>query len=611
MHGTMELQLMAVCVDLPKGGGRAFLSADEVAEPSEVAEIPDDLSEIKIGDNTRDFRAGLYGLNRHIDLYMPRQLAILTAFADEVSNVHVRVLKDGGNDGQAKAIASVLGLCIGKMAQANSELVRWFIDPRNGAPKAVQAFGTQAIPMLWDFAEVFPFGKSVGSWHAQLNSVIGSLDPLPDTGRVAHVVQADARTAGNLVQAGTALLVTDPPYFAQINYADLSDYFYIWMRRAMRSVHADLFATLATPKEGELVANPARYGGSRDRARKEFIEGFTEVFKSLSKAVRPDLPMVVVYAHKQDEEMVDGIISTGWESLLEAVLAADLGVVRTWPIEATHSSRQIGQGANALASYVILICRPRKPGLPSTDRRGFLDALSARLPAAIKELGHVPAVDLAQAAIGPGMEVFSGFSQVIESDGEPMSVAKALALVNDKLHGILWDQEAEFDLETRAAIAWYDQYNWQLGDSGRAEQIAMGKNTSIPRLAVDIMWSKGGDTRLLRPEELREVEYDGLQAQRPTVWGTALRVSHLLEKGRREDAVWLLGSVRSQVQLDAIVDLARLMFTLGEKRKRTDDQLRFNNLVTEWPELAKSAREYAAQHASVQPTLDGVIGHGA
>jgi putative DNA methylase len=606
---TMGLQLMAVCIDLPKGGGRTFLSVDEVAEPSETAEIPDDLSEIKIGDNTRDFRTGLYGLNRHIDLYTPRQLAVLAGFADEVADVADRVLREGGDESQAKAIASVLGLCIGKMAQANSTLVRWRI--RVGPSKTEPAFGTQAMPMLWDFAESYPFGKSRGSWGSQLDAVIGMLDSLPVDVPRAHVVQADARKAGKLVPAGTALLVTDPPYFAQINYADLSDYFYLWMRRAMRLVHPDLFATMATPKEAELTANPARYGGSRKDARKGFIDGFTEVFDSLKKAIRSDLPLVVAYAHKQDEEMVDGITSTGWESLLEAVLAADLGVVRTWPIEATSTTRQISQGANALASYVILICRPRKPDLPSTDRRGFLDALSARLPGAIKKLGHVPAVDLAQAAIGPGMEVFSGFSQVIESDGSRMSVAKALALINDKLHGILWDQEVQFDLETRAAIAWYDQYDWQLGDSGRAEQIAMGKNTSIPRLTVDIMWSKGGDTRLLRPDELPAAEYDGPHAPRPTVWGTALRVSDLLEKGRREEAVRLLAGVRSQVQLDAIVDLARLMFTLGEKRKRIDDQLRFNNLVTEWPELAKSAREYAAQHASVQPTLDEVIGYGS
>ena len=267
--------------------------------------------------------------------------------------------------------------------------------------------------MLWDFAEVYPFGKSIGSWDAQLSTVSAALVTLP-IDPPACTCSADWTHARpeTLFRTGTALLVTDPPYYAQINYADLSDYFYLWIRRAMRGVHPDLFATMATPKDGELVANPARYGGSREIARKEFITGFTEVFQSLKKAVRPDLPMVVVYAHKQDEEMVDGVTSTGWESLLEAVLAAGLGVVRTWPVEAAHSTRQIGQGANALSTYVILICRPRRPrpaGLPTG--RGSWTPSSARLPGAIKELGHVPAVDLAQAAIGPGMEVFSGFSR--------------------------------------------------------------------------------------------------------------------------------------------------------------------------------------------------------
>jgi putative DNA methylase len=192
--------------------------------------------------------------------------------------------------------------------------------------------------------------------------------------------------------------------------------------------------------------------------------------------------MAVAYAHKQDEEMVDGVTSTGWESLLEAVLAAGLGVVRTWPIEAATTTKQRSQGSNALATYVILICKPRPQDLAVTDRQGFLDALDARLPDAIREFGNVAMVDLAQAAIGPGMVVFCRFSQVLERDGTRMTVRTALALINDKLQSILWDTESEFDRETRAAVAWYDEYGWDTGDAGQAEQIAFGKNTTIPRL---------------------------------------------------------------------------------------------------------------------------------
>jgi len=599
---TMVLQLMAVCIDKPHGGGRTFLPADEVNGQVTEPTIPDDLSDLKIGDNTRDFRTGLYGLGRHVDLYTPRQLAVLTAFADEVAGIADRVLKDGGDERQAKAIASVLGLCIGKLAKANSALVRWLT--RVGPSKAEPAFGTQAMPMLWDFAEVFPFGNSVGSWQAQLNSVIGALPSLPTAVLECSVVQADARRAGELVRPGSTLLVTDPPYYAQINYADLSDYFYLWIRRAMREVHPDLFATMATPKDGELVANPMRYEGSREKARSAFIKGFTEVFSSLKEAARPDLPLVVAYAHKQDEEMVDGITSTGWESLLEAILTAGLGVVRTWPIEATHSARQVSLDANALASYVILICKPRHVDFPVTDRQGFLDALDARLPGAIDELGNVAMVDLAQAAIGPGMEVFCRFSQVLERDGSRMTVRTALALINDKLQSIMWDSESELDRETRAAVAWYDEYGWDTGDAGQAEQIAFGKNTTIPRLVqADIMWAKAGDARLLGPEDITIDGYDPHGDLRPTAWTTRVRLSELLETKGLEAAARMLSGVMNSVPPDQVADLTRLLYTIGENHKRSEDQQRFNRLVTEWPELVKRAREIAAE-TQVQPTLD-------
>jgi putative DNA methylase len=605
--GTMGLRLMAVCVDLPKGGGRIFLPPEDVPAPLMAPVVPDDLDEIEIGKNTKNFSTALYGLPRQIDLYTPRQLAVLTAFADEVAGVADRVLNDGGNENQAKAIASVLGLCIGKMAQSNSTLVRF--ATRVGPSRLMAAFGTQAMPMLWDFAEAFPFGKSIGSWKAQLIAISDAFPSFPEAAPLAHVVQADARKAGELVATGTALLVTDPPYFAQINYADLSDYFYLWIRRAMRGVHPDLFGTMATPKDGELVANPARYGGSREDARKEFIAGFTEVFKSLKKAIRSDLPMVVVYAHKQDEETADGITSTGWESLLEAVLAADLGVVRTWPIEAATTAKQIAQGANALSTYVILICRPRPAGLPTTDRSGFLNALGEHLPGAIKELGNIPAVDLAQAAIGPGMQIFSGFSQVMEQDGSRMSVATALALINDKLQGILWDQESDFDRETRAAVAWYDEYGWAMGDSGRAEQIAFGKNTTIKGLVqAGIIWSQAGDSRLIRLDELPVEDYDPASDHHPTIWQITLLVSAVLEKQGIEKAARLMAAARTRhVKIDSIKDLALLLYTIGEHKKRTEDQLKFNSLVTVWPDLLDAARHAPASMKDDQLSLDDVL----
>jgi putative DNA methylase len=602
--GRLGRQLMAVCVDAADGPGRTFLSPDEVGDPPRSSAVPPRLDEIEIGRNTKNFSPPMYGLPRHIDLYTTRQLAVLAAFADEVAGVKELVLAGGGDARRAKAIASVLGLCVGKMAQANSSLVRWRIDSRNGAAKAEPAFGTQAIPMLWDFAEPYPFGNSVGSWQAQINAVSGAIAILPDNSQAARVVQEDARKAGDLVSTDAALLATDPPYFGQINYADLADYFYLWLRRAMRAIHPDLFEMMATPKAEELTANPERFGGSWTKARDYFIAGFTEVFSSLRAASRPDLPLVVAYAHRQDERTVDGVTSTGWASLLEAVLAAGLGVVRTWPIEATSTTRQVGQGANALASYVILICRPRGALLPVADRKRFLDALGEKLPRAIEELGDIPPVDLAQAAIGPGFEVFSSFSHVIENDGTRMSVATALALINEKLHAILWDQESDFDPETRACVAWYEEFGWATGDYGRAEQIAHGKNTTVGRLVqADIMWARAGSARLVTVDDLSRHD-DTVLGAHATIWETALLLSRMLERTGIQQAARLMAVARARVSIDTVKQLAYLLYTIGERRGRSDDQRRFNTLITAWPDLVAAAQEAAPTMQTSQLTFD-------
>jgi len=268
--GKLGLQLVALCVDTPSR--RIFLGADRAGPLPAIAPHPDNLNDLEIAGNTKNFSPPLYGLTHHSDLYTARQLAVLAAFADEVSRIKDIVVADGGSEEWAVAIASALGLCIGKLAQSNSTLVRWRIDSRNGSPKAEPAFGSQAIPMLWDFAECYPFGASVGSWRSQIAAFIGATKHLPTTPMRARVVQADARVAAEGLDEAAAVLVTDPPYFGQINYADLSDYFYMWHRRALASTQPDLFQTLATPKAAELVANPARHGGSKEVARRYFID---------------------------------------------------------------------------------------------------------------------------------------------------------------------------------------------------------------------------------------------------------------------------------------------------------------------------------------------------
>jgi len=586
--GKMGLQVLAMCVDTQ--AGRTFLSPDQVPAFSNDPVVPDDLDELELGANTRDFRTGLYGLTHHTDLYTPRQLAMLAAFADEVAAIPGQVIADGGED-RAQAIATMLGLCVSKLAQSNSALVRWRI--RKGPSKAEPAFGTQAIPMLWDFAEAYPFGKSVGSWIAQIDSITGMLASLPASAPAGRVVQADARKPGDLIEPGTALVVTDPPYFGQINYSDLSDYFYLWLRRALRDVYPDLFATMATPKTDELVANPARHNGSTDAARRYFTDGFTEVFMGLQKVSRPDLPMLVVYAHKQDEREEDGLISTGWEALLEAVLAAGLSVVGTWPVEASSATKMIAQGANALASYVILVCRPRPAMAAAIDRRGFIVALRETLPAELRGLQRagIAPVDVAQAAIGPGMAVFSGRSRVSEPDGAAMSVRTALKLINNVVAEVQSEQVGDIGEDTRWCVEWFSTYGFDPGQFGKADQLARSKNTSIAGLVrAGVLRSAANRVRLLSVGDLAP-EYDPRRDDRVSEWGVALHLAKRLREQGADAASRLIAEARSVVDLDAIRELAYLLFSIAEKRGWADTALLFNGLGTSWSDLAEASRK--------------------
>jgi putative DNA methylase len=595
-------QLMAVCIDTPEG--RTFLSPEEAGQAGAEVTPPDDLDEIEIDGNRKAFSPPAYGLTRHLDLHTPRQLAILAAFADEVAKVLDQVIADGGGKEYARAVASILGLCVGKLVQTNSTLVRWYV--RVGPSRAMPAFGTQTIPILWDFAEAYPFGKSVGCWTTQVESVIGSLNVLPKDVPPARVMQTDARRAGDLVPPGTALLVTDPPYFAQINYAGLSDHFYPWLRRALGGVHPDLFATIETPKSAELVADPARHGGSKAEARQYFISGFTEVFSSLLRASRPDLPMVVVYAHKQDEVEADGVVSTGWESLLEAVLMAGMGVVGTWPVEATAKTRQRGQDSNALASYVILVCRPRRVVAESTDRRGFLSALREELPGRLRELqsASIPPGDLGQAAIGPGMAVFSRYARVTEPDGRLMPVRTALALIHRVLAEVLYAQEGDLDGDSRWCVRWFDEHGFEPGDYARAEQHAWTYNTSMDGLErAGVLRKRAGKVVLLKPEELRG-DYALASDNRRTVWEAVLHLSSALEDRGVPAAAQLMARMSGVLDLDAVKELAYLLYTICERRKRQDVALRFNGLVTSWPDITDAVRSGAVTQADDQLVID-------
>jgi putative DNA methylase len=418
-----------------------------------------------------------------------------------------------------------------------------------------------------------------------------------------------------LVAAGSALIATDPPYFAQINYADLSDYFYVWLRRAAGGMHPDLFGTMTTPKAEELIANPYRQG-SPEKARQYFIKGFIEVFSSLKVAARPDLPIVVIYAHRQEETKDGELSSSAWDALLEAMVSAGIGVVGTWPLHATHSSRQVGQGANALASYIVMICRPRAENAASTDRRSFLSALRRELPEALKPLrqSSIPAVDLAQAAIGPGMAIFSRYAKVTEPDGMPMRVRTALSMINEVLGELLSEQEGDFDTDTRWCIKWFEQRQWEQGPFGEAELLANALNTSLSGLEeAGVVKARANKAVLLRPEAM-PADFAPESAHRTSVWEVALHLSRLLEgkgAGSGIDAAGeLLARARIRVDDDAVKELAYLLYSICERNGWSESGRRFNNLVSSWPDLQIVARAAEKRGGTVAAPAQLPLGNG-
>lgn len=584
-----------------EGGPRDFLAFDDEAFRIANLEKPIDTPEdATLGEDSRALWVHLYGLTNQADLYTPRQLHALGAFADAVAHVADWVRTDGGNDDYARAIASVLGLCVGKLAMSNSTQVRWKIDSRNGSAKAEAAFGRQALPMVWDFAETNPFGGSTGDWLGQVKATIGGLEAIGGS-EPARVHQGDARVAGSLLDDRKALVATDPPYFGQIGYADLSDYFYVWHRRALQKELPELYGTIATPKDDELVAIPYRHGGDGARAYDYYVEGFTETFRNLIRAQRPDLPMLVIYAHRQgDSDGSDGLTSEGWDALLEALIRADVGVVGTWPIHATSSSRQIGQGTNALASYIVLVCRRRPTDAGITDRPGFVRALRAELPSSLAALQAASTLpfDMTQAAIGPGMAIFSRFARVVEPDGEPMRVRTAIGLINQVRSEILSEQDDEFDSETRWAIEWFQRFAFDAGPFSEAEKLFMGHATSLEGLRrTGIIETKAPNVWLIDPESL-PADWDPVTDQKTCTWEVTMHLLRALHHGGGEQAAaGLLAKVGHFG--DLAHDLAYRIADVCESTKRAKTALLVNGLIASWPEISR----LAATQRSEQGTM--------
>jgi len=453
--------------------------------------------------------------------------------------------------------------------------------------------------MTWDFGEINVFSQSGGNFLGNLMYCAKAMDSLPAC-NTGVVTQADAAAQS---MSWNKVVSTDPPYYDNIGYADLSDYFYVWMRLSLRGIYPDLFATMAVPKTGELVATPYRHG-SKDRAEKFFLDGMTKAMNRIAEQSHPGFPVTIYYAFKQSESGgADGRASTGWETFLDAVLRAGFSVTGTWPIR-TERPTGVKAGTNALASSIVLVCRKRPDNAPIATRRELLTALKSELPRALSYLrrSNIAPVDLAQAAIGPGMAVYSRYSKVLDAEGKPVPVRDALALINQVLDEVLAEQEGDFDADTRWALAWFEQCGFAEGEYGDADTLSKAKNTSVRGMEeAGIVESKRGKVRLLRPNAL-PTNWNPTADKRLTAWEIVHHLIRVLEDGGEEKAAGLVRKLGSRVEVAR--DLAYRLYTICERKKLAAEALSYNSLVQSWPEIIRLAQEGGADKPTQTTIFD-------
>ncbi|NLE99378.1 MAG: DUF1156 domain-containing protein, partial [Anaerolineales bacterium] len=491
--GRMGAQLMAIVTE--GKNGRSYYSADATHEQIADVAVPASAPDTDLPDQALGFRVQLYGMTKHRDLFTPRQLVALTTFSDLVGEARERIrqdavaaglpgdgvaddgtadgarpLRDGGRGARAyaEAVSVYLAFALDRLAERGNTLSTW----QNTADKVRGVFARQAIPMVWDYAEVNSFSSSTGNFQDNTEWVAKAIDFCGASGdSVGIASQSDA--AGLLDVRGWTVISTDPPYYDNIGYADLSDFFYVWMRRSLHDIYPAMFGTLLVPKTPELVATPYRFGGDKKAANQHFETGLSRAFKQMRKVVYADYPLSVYYAFKQSESDTEdstqsALSSTGWETMLNGLIESGFAIHGTWPMRTERGVRTLSLGTNALASSIVLVCRPRPADAPITSRREFVAALRRELPPALHQMqsGNIAPVDLAQASIGPGMAVYSRYSKVLEPNGQPLTVRTALQLINQALDEYLAEQEGELDEASRFAVAWFEQYGFRDGEFG-------------------------------------------------------------------------------------------------------------------------------------------------
>jgi putative DNA methylase len=602
--GKMGARLMAVVAEGKRG--RVYLAPTPEHEAAADLANPEWMPKQDLPDDPRNFWTVQYGLTTYGDLFTDRQLVALTTFSDLVGEAMQRVrcdameagrpddpapLRDGGTGAAAyaEAVGVYFGFALSRSVDRGSSVCSWDNSPKMEALR--NTFGRQAIPMVWDFAEGNPFSGSSGNWLNNVEWGVKAIEKLPASA-VGLVAQSDAHAQ---IVSSNKLVSTDPPYYDNIGYADLSDFFYVWLRRSLRLVFPGLFAKLAVPKAEELVATPYRHGG-KEQAEAFFLSGMTQAMNQLAVQAHAGFPLSIYYAFKQSETKgAAGNASTGWETFLAAAMEAGLAITGTWPMRTELANCMIGAGANALASSVVLVCQRRDPSAAILTRNAFRRELRQRLPKAIKELEHanIAPVDVAQAAIGPGMAIFSQAKAVLNPDDSPMSVREALIEINAALDDHLSHDEGSFDADTRFALTFFESHGYSERPYGDAEGLAIARNISVDSVAkAGILRSAAGKVQLYRREQLGN-KWDPTSDNRLCVWEATQQLIKRLEADGEGGAAALLLQLKNLPGHGDLAAncraLAYRLYNHCEKTKQAEEARSYNGLVIAWPELERQA----------------------
>lgn len=616
--GRISAQLMAIVGEGAKG--RVYLNP--TADHESITEIePSWQPDTSLPEKALGFRVQAYGMVKHADLFTSRQLTALTTFSDLVQEARKKVLHDAvasgladdgvpldqggsGATAYAEAIGTYLALAIDKCADYWSSICSWHA----GRDTIRNVFARHAIPMVWDFAEANPVSDSTGNFSSAVNWIAQVVQVVPASVR-GKILHQDA-TTGRINGSCTSFIVsTDPPYYDNIGYADLADFFYVWLRRSLVRYYPEIFSTMLVPKAAELVATPYRFSGDKQQAKEFFEKGLATAFRIMHDCQNHDYPLTVYYAFKQSEaeksETQDNdvdedlesesesesntVSSTGWETMLSGLIQAGFAINGTWPMRSELSNRMVASGTNALASSIVLVCRQRATTAGSISKRDFVSILKSELPQRLRELqhGNIAPVDLAQAAIGPGMAVFSRYGKVIEASGNAMSVKTALQIINQILDEVLSEQDSDYDADTRWAISWFEQHGFEEGQFGVAEVLSKAKDTSVSGLVeAGILESKAGKVKLMRADEL-DPNWDPATDKRLTVWEISHYLIRGLETGGKSAAADLMTKVGSKAE--TALELAYRLYGICERKKWAQEALSYNGLVVSWTEIKAAA----------------------